>query len=120
VGTWPTEKEAAIGRDRAALFYGRTAMLNLPTEALRLGPASVETLRAECHRARKATTSSRYRGVVWFVPGLCWRARITVNGELLSLGLFDDEVDAALAYDEAARKFHGERAKPNFSRDLRR
>jgi hypothetical protein len=30
------------------------------------------------------------------------------------LGCFVNEVDAALAYDQAAREYHGDKAKPNF------
>jgi hypothetical protein len=35
-------------------------------------------------------------------------------GRKLWLGYFDNELDAARAYDEAARKYHGEYAKLNF------
>jgi hypothetical protein len=43
-----------------------------------------------------------------------WRARIRVNGKRISLGLFKDEIEAAKAYDRAARKYHGEFASLNF------
>lgn len=120
LGSWATEQEAAVGRDRAALFYGRTDALNFPKEALRLGPANLETLRRERVRARKATTTSRYVGVTWAAVNELWRARITVNYEVLDLGLFDDEVDAGLAYDKAALKFRGAHAKLNFPAAVKR
>ena len=41
--------------------------------------------------------SSRYR----------WRARIHVNDEVLELGYFDDECDAAIAYNKAAKEHFG-------------
>ena len=37
-----------------------------------------------------------------------WRARIGVDGKEISLGLFDSEVEAAEAYNTAAKELHGE------------
>ena len=42
-----------------------------------------------------------------------FRARITINGKSVSLGLFKSEIEAAKAYNEAAVKFHGEFANLN-------
>ncbi len=42
-----------------------------------------------------------------------WAARIRVNKKLLSLGCFETAKEAALAYDEAALRYHGEFAKTN-------
>ena len=43
-----------------------------------------------------------------------WKATITVKHKTIYLGLFDNKLDAALAYDIAARKYFGEFAKLNF------
>ena len=37
-----------------------------------------------------------------------------VDGKLIHLGYFIDEMDAASAYDEAAMKYHGDFARLNF------
>jgi hypothetical protein len=122
LGCWAGEEEAGLARDRAILFYlgpNPDVPLNFPELAARLGPADVRTLRAECERARKATTSSQYRGVAWANASGAWRARITVRGELRHLGLFSDERAAAVAYDDAAAIAFGERAVLNFPPDRR-
>jgi hypothetical protein len=62
--------------------------------------------------ARKSITktTSRFKGVDFVKPTGKWRARISVAGKRLFLGSFTDELDAALAYDNAARKYFGEYA----------
>jgi hypothetical protein len=57
--------------------------------------------------------ASRYKGV-WF-HGQCkaWCAEIGADGRKVKLGLFSTEEAAALAYNEAAKKLHGEFAYLN-------
>jgi hypothetical protein len=43
-----------------------------------------------------------------------WRAYIAVEGKQLNLGVYTLELDAALAFDRAARQHHGEFACLNF------
>jgi len=64
--------------------------------------------------AAEAKNISRYRGVSGDGSGGRWRARIWHNGGDIVIGIFDNEVDAALAYDEKARELHGPRAFVNF------
>jgi len=65
---------------------------------------------------RKATknSSSKYKGVGWKKQANKWQAFITINGKNSHLGYYDNEDDAARAYDKAARERHGEFASPNF------
>lgn len=57
--------------------------------------------------------TSRFKGVHWDTRDKAWRAQIHVNGSKMSLGYFYTEVQAALAYDRAARKNFGEHARCN-------
>lgn len=68
-------------------------------------------------RKFKRKCASKYKGVVRHnKPGFkkCWNAKITHNKKTRSLGYFYNEIEAALAYDEAARILFGEFARPNF------
>jgi AP2 domain len=56
--------------------------------------------------------SSPYVGVN--ARGARWRARLNVGGKRQSIGDFATEVEAALAYDAAARKVFGDQARLNF------
>lgn len=58
--------------------------------------------------------TSGYRGVSWHETGQKWQCHIGINGDRVYLGLFDDEIDAAHAYDEAAKEHFGEYAALNF------
>jgi len=59
-------------------------------------------------------TSSRYKGVSWNKRRRRWFAYIKKDGRQFNLGCFDKEIKAAKAYDEAARKHHGQFAALNF------
>lgn len=43
-----------------------------------------------------------------------WRARLTLEGGTVNLGIFTVEREAALAYDAAARKYFGDFARTNY------
>lgn len=50
---------------------------------------------------------SGVKGVRWHKSSKKWLAQISYNREMMYLGSFDDINDAALAYSEASKKYHG-------------
>lgn len=65
-------------------------------------------------RLYKSNTSG-YKGVTWDADRLRWTAHIKYDSSAHKrLGRFKDPVQAAIAYDEAAKKYHGEFAVLNF------
>lgn len=56
--------------------------------------------------------SSLYKGV--YARGDKWRASITISSKKINLGTFASEIEAAKAYDEAAKIHYGEFAYLNF------
>jgi len=63
---------------------------------------------------RKAfeNTLSTFKGVS--KSGNKWSARIGSNGDRIFIGLFNTEIEAALAYDKKACELHGQFAVTNF------
>jgi DNA polymerase-1 len=65
-------------------------------------------------KSNNRSYSSKYKGVSQYPGKKLWKAHIQVNRKLLSLGSFDDEVQAAKSYDRAAKKYHRQFAALNF------
>jgi hypothetical protein len=63
---------------------------------------------------RRDAQSSRYKGVCWHKRYGKFQAEIKLNGRSKYLGMFTDQIEAALAYDAAAREHFGEFACTNF------
>jgi hypothetical protein len=116
LGMWSKESDAALARDRGALFFGLDGPLNLPEESNRLGPASPDDLRQVARRSTKETGStSPYFGVTWDPRRRRWAA-IICPGERkkIQIAQFDRAEDAAVAYDRVARSMFGDKALVNF------
>jgi hypothetical protein len=98
LGYFEDEDEAARAYDQAARAqHGEKAQLNFPAE----GESG----------SRK---SSKYRGISWDKMNNKWRAQIMHDGKKHYLGSFDDEEEAAKAYDRAAKVHKGEVVQVNF------
>lgn len=61
------------------------------------------------------SNKSGFKGVSWNKEMHKWTVILRVNGKQVYLGLFEDVIEAALAYDEAAQKYYGEFARTNFT-----
>lgn len=69
----------------------------------------VVTRAQNTHNARgQKDKSSRFKGVSWIADKGKWYACICLNGKTVSLGKFDNEIVAAMAYDVAAKRAWGE------------
>lgn len=63
---------------------------------------------------KSGSRGSQYKGVSLHNQTGRWQVHITINGKVTHVGIFADEIEAALAYDKAAKKHFGEFARLNF------
>ena len=58
--------------------------------------------------------ASKYKGLYRARGGKIWVAKIQFNGKKVHIGQFENEIDAAKAYDKKASQLHGQFACLNF------
>jgi hypothetical protein len=76
------------------------------------------TFAENCRNLRNSRhKTSKYKGVCWNKKLKKWAAAISCNNKTYHLGYFQDEIEAAKAYDKAARIYHGEFAALNFPKN---
>lgn len=68
----------------------------------------------QMNRRKSLGFTSKYKGVFWHSKAGKWAARIIFEGKSIHLGFHTEEMDAAKAYDKAARKYFKAFAKVNF------
>ena len=90
--------------------------LNNTRDNLRLATNAGNQYNQRCTRLKKI--SSQYKGVAWYKRHSTWRAQINCKQIVYHLGYFENEIDAALAYDKAASKYFGEFANLNFPKEV--
>lgn len=76
---------------------------------LRLCSALQNQMNSSAKGLKLAPSSSRFKGVAKFKG--CnnpWGAHIKTGGKLIRIGWFKEEAQAAMAYNEAAKKYFGE------------
>lgn len=86
--------------------------LNNKLENLRLA-----TYTENNRNAKSRNGKSKYKGVYWFKRDSCWQAQIQVDNVKYHIGYFDDEEEAAKAYEEVAKQIHGDFFNKGFSND---
>lgn len=77
-------------------------------ENLRLATAAQNMRNSKSNRG-----SSRFKGVTWHKRDKCWQASIRADGATYYLGNHTTEEAAAMAYNTAALRHHGEFARLN-------
>ncbi len=79
----------------------------------------IDNLRASTHASNSGNTAKRknnrsgYKGVCWSQQNKKWQATISQNYATVHVGFFDDKIEAAQAYNQAALKYFGEFARLN-------
>lgn len=84
--------------------------LNNTRENLRIATRAQNS----CNQKKKQGCTSKYKGVYFNKERGIYRAAIMANGKRIELGYFEKEIDAARAYDEAAKELHKDFAVLNF------
>lgn len=69
------------------------------------------------YSSKRKKATSPYKGVCWKSREGKWWANIIVDGHRKHLGYFNNEIDAAIAYDRAATIYFGEYARLNFTNE---
>jgi hypothetical protein len=70
-----------------------------------------------CNGKSRKNSSSKYKGVNFDKQTGRWLARIQMNKKQKNLGRFDNEVDAAIAYNKMATELHGVFARLNIIKE---
>jgi hypothetical protein len=65
------------------------------------------------NKGKYSNNTSGYKGVIWMKDRQKWRAVLKLNGRNIIGGNFEDKLEAAKAYNELAKKYHGEYAQLN-------
>jgi len=122
-GGYAVRSETSEGKKRTVYLHRE---IMLPPERLIVDHANGDKLDNRRSNLRFATVAqnnanskerprkSQYRGVYWHGVAAKWVAQISTGGSRRHLGLFDNEEDAARAFDVAASATHGPFATLNF------
>lgn len=65
------------------------------------------------NRRKQTNCRSGFKGVYWHKKAKKWASEVRADGTKYYLGLFESPIDAALAYNQAAQKYHGKFARLN-------
>jgi len=118
---------AQISKDKIKTISMHREIMNFPAGKLvdhengvtldnRMDNLRAATREENAHNKGKTRTktSSKFIGVYFDKKKKRWIVRIMYNYRRIYIGTFKDEIEAAKAHDEAARKYHKEFARLNF------
>lgn len=71
------------------------------------------TSQNQCNRKKSANKTSQFKGVSWHKRAGKYRAYIKLHGKTISLGYYEDESQAARAYNIKAHELFGQYARLN-------
>lgn len=66
------------------------------------------------NRPKTIRTANRFKGITQCKRTGKWQAKIMFEYKTIHLGTYINDVDAAIAYDKAAKEYFGDAAKVNF------
>lgn len=115
LGYYDDEIEAALTYDDAARkLRGPLAVVNFSEKESLLHKRALKDTKSSRHSKKCPERTSIYRGVCWNKCNKSWKACMKIAGKNTHIGYFDDEVDAAKAYDIKALQIRGDKARTNF------
>jgi hypothetical protein len=104
----------------AGRIFGKSVIKNMFIDHIDLNPLNnrrsnirLATRAQNARNSTRRTNTSGYKGVHWHKRLHKWSAQIQENKNHRHLGYFDTAEAAAIAYNVAARKYHGEFARLN-------
>lgn len=126
--TWYAEREHSTGKWRpVARVAPHRLLLDAPlidhinrdpmdNRKINLRPASY--IQNSWNQGIRKNNTSGFKGVHKRKDQNRYRAKINVSGQQINLGSFVNPIDAAKAYDAAAREYYGEFAWLNFPAEV--
>lgn len=96
------------------LFVDHINHNGLDNRKANLRPATCKENNRSRRKVRLNSFHSKYKGLTWYKREKRWAVRIMADRKSIFLGFFQNETDAARAYDNAAKKYHGDFAALNF------
>lgn len=114
---WPDGRKRTLRMH--ALLMGQDGVDHIDRNGLNNRRSNLRPATASQNQANRPVMqgcTSRHRGVSWNKAKAKWRAYIKIDGVQRHLGMFEEEDDAALAFDIAARAAWGDFIEPNIVR----
>ncbi|ASN71810.1 putative homing endonuclease [uncultured Caudovirales phage] len=110
-----SEDEAALVYNSIAKeLYGDECYLNV----IGKDNSATETQHKLSDKKPRTISRKKYKGTSWLKRDKCWVAIILNDSKPITLGYFDNEIEAARAYDQKAIELFGDKAILNFPEEV--